>query len=322
MVQTLIDWMAHNVQQPGVKVRWAPLIKGVQGDGKSLMGTLLACVMGRVNVNTVGPKVLGTDFTGWAQGSAVVVLEEIKLSGHNRYDILNSLKPYLTNDYIEIHQKGKDGHTSINTTNYMAFTNFPDALPLDETDRRWWILFSPFYSLAQMATVVGDLGKYFDTLHDTIYKHPGELRKWLLDHPISSGFKPNGSAPMSDEKQLMVSSAMSEDEAEVLDILQESSTQKVQGVTPNLFSSRCMGDALILSDSELPLASWSRNKLFSKCGFTKVPKKVRWNGGAHVIWFKGSVIPTGESIKKLLNLTICEKSQVLDIFGDGDVGLF
>ena len=314
VVQTLIDWMAHNVQQPGVKVRWAPLIKGVQGDGKSLMGTLLACVMGRVNVNTVGPKVLGTDFTGWAQGSAVVVLEEIKLSGHNRYDILNSLKPYLTNDYIEIHQKGKDGHTSINTTNYMAFTNFPDALPLDETDRRWWILFSPFYSLAQMSTVVGDLGKYFDTLHDTIYKHPGELRKWLLDHPISSGFKPNGSAPMSDEKQLMVSSAMSEDEAEVLDILQESGTQKVQGVTPNLFSSKCMGNALVLGDSELSIATTSKNRLFSKCGFTKVPSKVKWNGESHLIWFKGSTIPSNETMRNLLDSTICEKLQNQDMF--------
>ena len=320
VVQTLIDWMAHNVQHPGVKIRWAPLWKGVEGDGKTVMGELMASVMGRVNVKNVSPKVLGTDFTGWAQGSALVVLEEIKLSGHNRYDILNALKPFITNSSIEIHRKGKDTTDSINTTNYIAFTNYGDALPLTDTDRRWWIVFTPFASSSEMgaavAGVAGSLGAYFDTLHDTIAKHPAELRRWLLDHPISDGFKPNGSAPMTDEKALMVSSAMSDDEAEVREILEQSSEQKVQGVTPKLFSSRSMGDALVLGDTELSLATTSRNRLFSKCGFTKVPKKLKWKGEAHLIWFKGSTIPGTDAMRKLLDSTVCEKSQNEDLFAD------
>jgi hypothetical protein len=125
---------------------------------------------------------------------------------------------------------------------------------------------------------------------------------------------------MTDEKRLMVSSAMSDDEAEVRAILDESGQKKVQGVTPKLFSSRSMGEALMLSDSEHSLATTSRNRLFSKCGFTKVPSKVRWNGDVHLIWFKGSTIPSTNSIKELLNLTICEKLQNSDLFGEDQLG--
>lgn len=154
VVQTLVDWMAHNVQHPGVKVRWAPLIKGVEGDGKTVLGSIMAAVMGRSNVRNVSPKVLGTDFTGWAEGSCVAVLEEIKLTGHNRYDILNALKPFVTNDSIEVHRKGKDTYDAVNTTNYIAFTNYPDALPLTDTDRRWWIVFSPFTHKDEMEAAI------------------------------------------------------------------------------------------------------------------------------------------------------------------------
>ena len=320
VVQTLIDWMAFNVQNPGRKVRWAPLIKGVEGDGKTVMGEMMGCVMGRSNVKNVSPKVLGTDFTGWAQGNCLIVLEEIKLSGHNRYDILNAVKPMITNDNIEIHAKGKETYDVHNTSNYIAFTNYGDALPLSDTDRRWYVIFTPFASSGEMAAAVADvagsLGAYFDELHESISKHPAELRKWLLDHVVSSSFKPNGSAPMTDEKALMVSSAMSEDEAEVREILEQSATQRVAGVTPKLFSSRAMGDALILGDSELSIATTSRNRLFSKCGFTKVPSKLRWNGGAHVVWVKGSTIPGKSDMRKLLDSTICEKLQNSDLFGE------
>ena len=277
VVQTLIDWMAHNVQHPGVKIRWAPLWKGVEGDGKTVMGELMASVMGRVNVKNVSPKVLGTDFTGWAQGSALVVLEEIKLSGHNRYDILNALKPFITNSSIEVHRKGKDTTDSINTTNYIAFTNYADALPLTDTDRRWWIVFTPFATSSDMADAVAgvaaSLGAYFDALHDAIQKNPAELRRWLLDHQISASFKPNGSAPMTDEKALMVSSAMRDDEATVREILAESASGNVQGVTPKMFSSQSMSEALMMADTEFALATTSRNALFSKCGFTKVQRE-------------------------------------------------
>lgn len=313
---TMIDWLAHNVQKPGVKIRWAPLWKGVEGDGKTVMGSLLASVMGRINVRNVSPKVLATDFTGWAEGAAVAVLEEIKLTGHNKFDILNSLKPFITNDSIEVHSKGKDTRESVNTVNYIAFTNYSDALPLGDTDRRWWIVFTPFTSRGDMETAVRgmapNLGIYFDRLHDAIQQHPAVFRRWLLDYRISDTFRPNGSAPMTAEKAVMISMGSSEEEDAVRDVLstcEASATPgderaAVRGVTPNLFSSRCMGDALVLSDADISINGYTRNKLFGQVGFTKLPKKVKWNGEAHLIWVKGGLNPEPELVRQILDKTL------------------
>ena len=313
---TMLDWMAHNVQKPGVKIRWAPLWKGVEGDGKSLMASLMSSVMGRANVRTVSPKVLSTDFTSWAEGACVAVLEEIKLSGHNKYDILNSLKPFITNDSIEVHKKGKDTRETVNTVNYIAFTNYSDALPLSDTDRRWWTVFTPFSTRDEMEAAVRSiapsLGTYFDRLHDAIQQHPAVFRRWLLDYPISAAFKPNGSAPMTDEKAVMISMGSSEGEDAVRDVLASCEASvtlgeergAVRGVTPNMFSSRCMGDALVLSDADISLNTTARNHLFSKIGFTKLSKKVKWNGEAHLIWVRGHAMSEPDQVRKFLNKTL------------------
>jgi hypothetical protein len=308
IVNTMVDWMAHNVQKPGVKIRWAPLWKGIEGDGKTVMASLLASVMGRVNVRNVSPKVLGTDFTGWAEGAALVVLEEIKLTGHNRYDIMNALKPFITNDDIEVHAKGKDGHNAVNTSNYIGFTNYNDSLPLTETDRRWWIVFTPFEDSGQMARAVEPFAKtlnaYFDELHDVIQTHPAELRRWLLDHPISNSFKPNGTAPKTAEKFTMIEMSVTDDEESVRFVLEESATQKTPGVTPRLFSSSALSRALSLIDSESNPQSVAKNRLFSKMGFMKVAKKVKWNGAAHVVWFRSGTLTSNEEIRKTLDSTL------------------
>lgn len=333
VVNTMIDWMAHNVQKPGVKIRWAPLWKGVEGDGKTVMGELLASVMGRVNVRNVSPKVLGTDFTGWAEGSCVIVLEEIKLTGHNRYDILNALKPFITNGSVEIHSKGKDGRDSINTTNYIAFTNYSDALPLTDTDRRWWIVFTPFSNRGEMeklvATVAPNLGVYFDKLHQVIQKHPAELRKWLLDHNISATFKPDGSAPDTYEKTMMVSTSRTDEEEAVRDVLDlcEGSTEPgaecglTVGVTKRLFSSSCMSDALIGADCDLDLTTSLRNRLFSKCGFTKMPKRVKWMGVVHRVWSSTSSPLSPDQVREILDATLNSEQKAtgkLDVITKGD----
>jgi len=304
--QTFVDWLAHNVQHPGAKIRWAPLVKGIEGDGKTVIGLLLASVMGRVNVRNVSPKVLGTDFTGWAEGSSVVVLEEIKLTGHNRYDILNALKPFITNDSTEIHRKGKDGYDSINTTNYVAFTNYSDALPLTDTDRRWWILFTPFNEIAALSAAIGPgaprevLGAYFTQLHDTIQQYRSELRRWLLDHKISPSFKPNGSAPFTREKQLMIGMGMSEEEQSVREVLATGAV----GVTRDVFLSSYLRNAVVELGTPLDsnTSAWSR--LLGRVGYTRQPKKLKWKGRSENVWVRGSKNMEPEQIRRVLRETL------------------
>jgi signal recognition particle GTPase len=63
----VIMWMAHNVQYPGRKILWAPILVGVQGDGKTTLAKILAGAMGKANVGAVSPETMFSDFTGWAE---------------------------------------------------------------------------------------------------------------------------------------------------------------------------------------------------------------------------------------------------------------
>ncbi|WP_457282257.1 PriCT-2 domain-containing protein [Polaromonas sp. P5_D5] len=317
VIALLVDWMAHNVQNPGIKIRWAPLIKGIQGDGKTLLGSLLESVMGESNVKNVSSKVLGTDFTSWATGSCIVVLEEVKLTGHNRYDILNAIKPMIANSKIEVHKKGQDADGgAMNVTNYICFTNFVDALPLDDTDRRYMVVFSPFLSVADLVAGIKKatgfsggaddvLQAYFDELHDAVEAHSGELRRWLLDHKLSASFRPNGRAPMTDEKLAMIGLNVSEDERAVKEAIDAGG----EGITADLFSSRKLTTSIQGIDTEWSINTSAGPKIYTKLGFVRFAYKVKWKGESHVIWSKQTCGLTTNAIRVVLDGTLAENAR-------------
>jgi hypothetical protein len=289
-------WIAHNVQHPGVKIRWSPLIKGIQGDGKSTVGKIISSVMGPDNVSEVSPKAIATDFNGWAEGSCVNVLDEIRISGHNRYDIADRLKPYISNDRIPIHRKGVDEYTSINTVNYIAFTNHSDALPLEESDRRWLVLFTPFRTKEQLVAVAND--QYFNRLHDAIYVHGGALRRWFLEMDIPEIFKPNGHAPYTDAKRIMTNMSISDEELMMRDIIENGAP----GVSKEVLDSASLSLVLTMTHG-FNIRTSGLNKLIAKIGFDQLEWVVKWQGKTRRIWFKSDLhmnnLDKNEAIKQI-----------------------
>jgi hypothetical protein len=82
--EIIIKWMAHNVQHPGVKIRWSPVLVGVQGDGKTVFAKkCLQSAMGG-NVKDVSPEEIFSEFSAWAEGACVRVMEEIRIRGEHR----------------------------------------------------------------------------------------------------------------------------------------------------------------------------------------------------------------------------------------------
>jgi hypothetical protein len=300
VVEVLLSWMAYNTQNPGKKVRWAPLVKGVEGDGKTLIGRVMSAVIGPSNVKDISPKVLGTDFTAWAQGACVGVLEEIRLAGHNRHDILNALKPYITNNSVAIHAKGKDEYNTINTMNYIAFTNHADALPLGDSDRRWFIVFTPFITTADLLAAIGSGGAYFDTLYEAIEQNRGELRKWLLEYQVSDRFNPNGSAPMTSEKQSMIALSVSPEEEAVIAALEAGGP----GIGPTVLATSYLSRVVREIDGEIDLKTSALARVLAKLGWQKVPKPIKWAGDTHRVWAKSKTPPENEQIRAELDKTL------------------
>jgi len=291
-VEIMLSWMAYCVQNPGSKIRWAPLIKGIEGDGKSVLGNLMMGVMGMANVGIVSPSVLATGFTSWAAGRCVNVLEEIRMVGHNRHDVLNTIKPYITNDQVTIHPKGINEYVAPNTVNYIAFTNHHDALPLEDTDRRWWVQFTPFNDQHELLKVANS--DYFSNLFNAIRDHSPGLRKWLLEYQLNPLFNPKGQAPSSLAKDQMVSLNVSEDFGVVKELLSEGGF----GFNDQILSSRHFTTALsFIENIEVP-KTISLNKIFMKLGYSALGHPVKWEGKACTIWLKGSYLKTFKGMEK------------------------
>lgn len=247
-----IDWLAWIVQNPGKLIKWAMVLQGVEGDGKSFWGSLLRAVMGVSNVKMLNASVLESNFNGWAQGQCVLVIEEPRLQGHNKYDVINRIKPLITNAVIPIHAKGKEAYDVENTTNYYLPTNFRDALPLNDNDRRYCVLFSRWQNRDALRAFNEENPNYYVTLYRAIEDCAPALRKWLIEHEVSEEFPAGSDAPRTKAHAYMVASSKPEPMRVIEEIVAEG---EYPDLTPELINATTLPDAMIGRDSELPHTS-------------------------------------------------------------------
>lgn len=209
----LMDWLSWVVQNPGKHANYAVLLQGVEGDGKSFFAELLRAVMGVNNVTMLNAHIVHSDFTDWAYGQCVACLEEVRIvgkRGSDKWETINRIKPFVTNNVIEIHPKGKPVFNVINTTSYLLFSNYKDALPLDENSRRYLILFSRWQHRDALMRFKTANPMYYQRLYETLGECAGALRKWLLEHEQGSEFNPQGDAPETQARRVMISKSKPE----------------------------------------------------------------------------------------------------------------
>lgn len=213
-----ISWYA-NIVQTKQRPNWAMLLQGVEGDGRTFFANMMSAVLGGDNVITINAKTLEDRFTGWAKGHLLAVIEEVRMIGHNRYDVLNGMKPYITNATAEIREMRVDVYNVPNTTAYMLTTNYQNALPVNDSDRRYFILMSQWQSAAAINKFMTENPTYFDDLYNALDESPGAILGWLKAYKLHPEFKPRGRAPNSHGRQRMIEQNKSDDSLFVDDIL-------------------------------------------------------------------------------------------------------
>jgi hypothetical protein len=205
--RTLMDFMAYIVQKPGKKVLWAPVIQGVQGSGKSTLGVVMAAVLGRSNVRTLeAGSTLKSIFNGFATFQ-LIVFDETRIVGSNPRELLEKLKPLIADAWVNVNRKFIEADDEKNVGNYMFFTNHHDALPIDENERRFFVLRSSLQTRADI--VAGGLETHCKELYGLLEFHPGAFRAFLETWQISEAFNPHGHAPETEYKREMVRAAES-----------------------------------------------------------------------------------------------------------------
>lgn len=199
-----LDWFAYHVQYPGSKIRHALLVQGGEGCGKTLMFQVLRAVLGNDNTKLINSDTIRKGWNEWAFGAQVVGIEELRVAGQNRHEVMNTLKEPITNDFLPVNERAKNTRNIENRTNYIAFTNHHDAIVVGEDSRRWWVIKSALQHKEQIAEIVAHDPEYFSRFAESLVTHAAGYR-WLLENrTISSTFKPSGPAPITSYLREMI----------------------------------------------------------------------------------------------------------------------
>lgn len=190
--EILTHVIAYQVQNPGVKIRWCPLIQGGEGCGKTVLYPILESVIGHTNIGNVNNDSIRSQWNDWAIGRQVVVIPEVFVSGPMRTETMNRLKEVLTDDVITINQRNRTSRKERNRSNYFMMTNHHDAVAVMKGSRRYFVVKSPL----QTEEHVRALGEgYFDSLFRVIHECGGGFRSFFEEWSIPTSFDPNGRAP-------------------------------------------------------------------------------------------------------------------------------
>lgn len=183
------DYLAHCVKFPGYKIPWAIVFQSTEGVGKSAFAELLTCALGESYTYSPPAQELidsGSKFNSWMRGKLMIVVDEIKID--ERRELIEILKPMITQSRIQIQAKGADQDMEDNPANWLFFTNFKDAIPINKNARRFSIFYSAFQTKADLIKHGMDT-KYFTNFFNWLRKGGGyeALTHWLLNYPIKEG---------------------------------------------------------------------------------------------------------------------------------------
>jgi len=199
-IKRLFTKYAYLYCNPSARIRHATLLIGkVEGCGKSTITCAIpTALFGGANVRTVENKELSSDFNGYVQGARILVFPELWLgSRKDAQTQANNLKPLISEDYIPLVKKGKDGRHVENCTTIFASSNHADAAVFGDHDRRYEVIMTDAPRMpAELAARVYAL----------INERPGALL-WLvlrLFGKDADSFDPHAAPPQTAAKRAMM----------------------------------------------------------------------------------------------------------------------
>lgn len=135
--EVFINWMAYIVQTGNrTGVAWG--FFGASGSGKTAIATILGMVLGKNNCSfNVGDVALQSAFNPYLYNKQLVHLNEVASDFHGRHGVAGKLKAMVSDDYLQINQKGIGEIGADNYCNVILNSNKADPIELDPDDRRW-----------------------------------------------------------------------------------------------------------------------------------------------------------------------------------------
>lgn len=188
----LMCWLAYPLQNPGAKLRTAVIMHGDEGAGKNFLFDIMVAIYGKYGA-LVGQDELEDKFNDWRSCKMFVVGDEVSSRAelvHNK----NRLKALITSPTVQINPKNLPRREERNHMNIVFLSNELQPLALDNSDRRYLVVYTP---RAKPIEYYQALGKWRDEGGVAAWYH------FLLHYPLGD-FSPYSPAPMTDAKKALI----------------------------------------------------------------------------------------------------------------------
>jgi hypothetical protein len=128
----------------------------------------------------------GSKFNAWMRAKLMILVDEIRVG--DKLDMIEILKPMISEKQIEIQGKGQDQELEDNFANWWFFSNYKNAIPVNSGSRRYAVFYSPLQTPGDLKRAGMD-GAYFDRLYGWLQDQNGlaHVTHYLQSHPVQRG---------------------------------------------------------------------------------------------------------------------------------------
>lgn len=282
--EILLDFMAYIYQSPENRVRWGLLLWGIEGNGKTYFYNVMQLLMGR-NATLVNTSMISRPFNDWAVGVRLIGIEEIRISGTNKWMILDQLKPMISNDSIAVEPKGATRYHAPNFASYIMTTNHLDAVPVTDGDRRYCAIFTRHRRPEDLFEDLGGqdrVSAYFDRLFSETERRIDAIGCWLKARKLSDGFNPDGRAPITKGIHEMRQANVSDDRQAVEDAISEHASPII---SDRLLDVTHLHSLVVNDAKDMPTGRALGNVLRDKGMRPIDQRRIKIKGALNYVWF-------------------------------------
>ncbi|EJG0740990.1 PriCT-2 domain-containing protein [Cronobacter sakazakii] len=286
----LLNWMAYKVQHPGECMRWAPVLVGAPGNGKTTVADVMRYAIGDKYVSVVQSSDVDNKFNGWAYEKCLAVINDFKVG--DKRDVMEVLKPMITDKRIPVQKKGTDTVTSSNHLGFIITSNHRDAVVKTSDDRRYAVFFTAQNNESDIMRDGMDDG-YFVQLNDWLDSNGySAVAEYLSQRHVAR--HPNR-APET--------SSMSEAIRESMTPTQSAILEAVEDGRPGFCNNIIVAAAAkwVLENNVVKITHAKLvGRVLRELGYEPIPNSESWkiNGNRFSPWAKRGTIPANTTLSK------------------------
>lgn len=198
--ETVLQFLAHTLQKPGQKIKYALLFINTQeGTGRSWLADLMSLHLGEYTIG-VDHDNIKFGYTQYLVDKLLIFIHEIR--DNDRFAFMDRFKSRITEKDILIEEKYSRSYRQTNTVNIIFFSNYRDAVKIEKHDRRLLVMLNE--KLPQTE-------EYYNRLYGVLQNPEAyqAIFSYLLNYDLSK-FNPHKRPEITRGKTMMIAANASE----------------------------------------------------------------------------------------------------------------